>query len=362
MRILVSGMIAGVPRQGGATWAVLQYILGLRELGHDAVFVEQVDRLEDSAHYFDDVVRAFGLTAALLERGSSRTHGLDERALRSGYDLVLNLSGLLDDDGLLQSADTKVFIDLDPAFTQLWFTADGIDPGFDRHDLFVTVGPALGGPDCSVPTCGRDWIPTPQPVVLKHWPVAPSLEHNAATTVGHWRGYGSIVHDDVHYGQRAHSMRKLLDLAERSGGDFLLALAVDPNERSDLHALERHGWKLIDPDAVAGTPEAYHSFIQGSWAELGIAKAGYVVSRCGWFSDRSACYLASGRPVVAQETGFSSWLPTGEGLHAYSTTDEAASAFEEIGRDYPRQRAAARELAEDVFDSGRVLTELLACL
>jgi hypothetical protein len=362
VKILVSGMIAGVPRQGGATWAVLQYILGLRQLGHDIVFVEQVDRLEDSAPYFDDVVQTFGLTAALLERDSSRTHGLDKRTLRSGYDLVLNLSGLLDDDALLQSANTRVFVDLDPGFTQLWFTADGIDPGFDRHDRFVTVGAAIGTPACSVPTCGLDWISTPQPVVLEQWPVAASLDHEAATTVGHWRGYGSSRNGDLHYGQRAHSMRQLLDLTKRSGTDFLLALAIDPGERSDLAALERHGWKLIDPDSVADTPEGYHSFIQGSWAELGIAKAGYVVSRCGWFSDRSACYLASGRPVVAQETGSSSWLPTGEGLHAFSTTDEAASAFEKIRRDYPRQRAAARELAEDVFDSGRVLTELLACL
>jgi hypothetical protein len=362
VRILVGGMIGDVPRQGGATWAVLQYVLGLRQLGHDVVFVEQVERLDDSRPYFDEVVRSFGLTATLIERGTGRTHGLPDRELRSGADLLLNLSGLLDDEELLRSADSRVFVDLDPAFTQLWFEADGIDPGFDRHDRFVTVGAALGTPACTVPTCGLTWISTPQPIVLSHWPVATSLRHEAATTVGHWRGYGSIVHGNVHYGQRAHSMRRLLGLAKRSGSRFLLALAIDPEERGDLDALNVHGWKLVDPASVAGTPSDFRVFVQGSWAELGIAKLGYVVSRCGWFSDRSVCYLASGRPVVAQETGFSEWLPAGEGLFAYSTTDEAAAAFDEVARDYPRHRRAARELAEDVFASDRVLGRLLACL
>jgi hypothetical protein len=355
-------MIAGVPGQGGATWAVLQYVLGLRQLGHDVVFVEQVDRLDESAPYFDDVVRRFGLSAVLLERGSDRSHGLDQRRLRTGFDVLFNLSGLLVDDDLLRSADTRVFVDLDPCFTQLWFETAGIDPGFARHDRFVTVGGSLGTPACTVPTCGLEWIPTAQPVVLEHWPFATNLQHHAATTVGHWRGYGSIHHDGVHYGQRAHSMRPLLELAERNANDFLLALAIDRGERDDLAALDRHGWNLIEPDSVAGTPDDYRSFVQGSWAELGVAKLGYVVSRCGWFCDRSACYLASGRPVVAQDTGFSEWLPTGEGLLAYSTTDDAAAAFGEVRADYARHRTAARALAEDLFASSRVLTELLACL
>jgi hypothetical protein len=308
------------------------------------------------------VVASFGLSAALIERGSGRMHGLERRTLCAGADLLFNLSGLVDDEEVLRSAETRVFVDLDPAFTQLWFEVNGIDPGFDRHERFVTVGVALGTPACAVPTCGLTWIATPQPVVLGEWPLATSLVHDAATTVGHWRGYGSIQHGGVHYGQRAHSMRELLDLAGRTDTDFLLGLGIDPGERSDLAALDRHGWRLVDPDRVAGTPGDYRAFVQGSWAEFGIAKLGYVVSRCGWFSDRSACYLASGRPVVAQDTGFSSWLPTGEGLHAYSTTDEAAAAFDAIRADYPRHRAAARTLAEDVFASDHVLTELLACL
>jgi hypothetical protein len=362
VKILVSGMLAGVPRQGGATWAVLQYVLGLQRLGHDVLVVEPVDKLEDSASYFDDVVGAFGLRASLLERSTGRTHGLTRRHIAGGADLLLNLSGVLADDDLLAAADTRVLVDLDPAFTQLWWEVDGIDPGFDRHDRFVTVGRSIGTATCTVPSCGVEWLTTPQPIALERWPVADAVVHDAATTVGHWRSYGSIVHNGVHYGQRAHSMRAILGLPRRAGGGFLLALAIHSDESDDLEALDRHGWSLVDPAVVAGTPGDYRAFVQGSWAELGVAKLGYAASRCGWFSDRSVCYLASGRPVVAQETGFSEWLPVGEGLFTYSTVDEAAAALDEIRRDYPRQRRAARELAEDVFDSNRVLTRLLECL
>jgi len=362
VRILVSGMIAGVPRQGGATWAVLQYVLGLRRLGHDVIFVEQVDSLADAAPYFDRVVRDFALEAGLIERPTGLLHGISRERLYGGAELLLNLSGRLDEAGLLATADSRVFVDLDPAFTQLWFAASGIDVGFDRHDRFVTVGAGLGTAACTVPTCGREWITTPPPIVLDHWPVATGRPEPLATTVGHWRGYGSIVHEHVHYGQRAHSMRRLFDVAERSGNGFRLALGIDPGEHDDLAALDRHGWELIDPDVVAGTPDDYRTFVQGSWAEIGIAKSGYVVSRSGWFSDRSVCYLASGRPVVAQDTGFSQWLPAGRGLIAFSSTDEAVAGFEEVARDYPVHRRAARQLAEDVFCSDRVLRRLLACL
>jgi hypothetical protein len=362
VRIVVSGMLAGVPRQGGATWAVLQYVLGLRRLGHDVLFVEPVDSLERSRPYFDQVVGAHGLEGRLFERGSRRSHGAPLSRFACGSDLLLNISGVLEDEDVLGAAALRVFLDLDPAFTQLWHEVEGIDPGFARHDRFVTVGRAIGTPACDVPTCGLTWLTTPQPVVLEHWPAANGVRHRAATSVGHWRAYGSIVRDGTHYGQRAHSLRTLVSLPRRSGVPILLALGIHPDEHDDLRALRAHGWSLADPDQVAGTPDDYASFVRGSWAELGVAKSGYVASRCGWFSDRSVCYLASGRPVVAQETGFSDWLPVGDGLFAYGTVDEAAAALDEIAGDYPRHRRAARRLAEDVFDSDRVLPELLACL
>src|SRR4051812_39728488 len=198
LRIVFSGMLAGDPHQGGATWAVLQYVLGLRRLGHDVVFVEPVDALtDDVSAYFDAVVGEFGLhgRAALLRTGSRETRGVayeDLSDLVRGADLLLNVSGMLDEDELLDGIGVRAYLDLDPAFNQLWHEAEGIDMGFDRHDRFVTVGLALGTPECPIPTAGRDWIPTPQPVVLESWPVAADVERDALTTVGNWRGYGSV--------------------------------------------------------------------------------------------------------------------------------------------------------------------------
>jgi hypothetical protein len=362
VRILVSGVVAGVPHQGGAAWAVLQYVLGLRRLGHEVILVEQVDRIDPVASRFASITRQFGLDAALLERGSARTAGVARTRLEAGADLLLNLSGNLVDDSLLERVDRRVFVDIDPAFTQLWHAVEGIDLGLDRHESFVTVGPLIGTPGCSIPDCGRAWITTAQPVALEHWPFARRTSHHAATTVGHWRGYGSITHQGVLYGQRAHSMRPLFGLPGMTSTPLLMALAIHEREYDDLRAMKLQGWNLINPELVASTPRAYRSFVRGSWAELGVAKLGYTASRCGWFSDRSVCYLASGRPVVAQETGFSEWLPTGAGLLSYTTPDQAAAALDDLRADYPRHRRAARALAEDVFDSDHVLPRLLECL
>jgi hypothetical protein len=179
------------------------------------------------------------------------------------------------------------------------------------------------------------------------------------TTIANWRSYGSIEHASGFYGQKAHSFRELIALPQRSGGRFELALEIDPAETADLAALAGSGWSLVDPTRAAGTPGAYQRFIAGSWAELAVAKHGYVAARCGWFSDRSACYLASGRPVIAQDTGFGAQLPAGEGLLAFADTDGAAAALDELRGDYPRHARAARALAETYLDSRRVLERLL---
>lgn len=368
MRIVVAGMLAGVPRQGGATWAALQWILGLLRLGHQVVVIEEVDgeRFTGAVSRFSALVDTFGLDpyAALVHRGTGETAGTARGELLracAGADLLLNISGTLTDPDLLAAVRQRVFVDLDPAFTQLWHT-QGVDMGLDRHERFVTIGRGLGEPASRVPDCGRSWVTTPQPIVLEHWPFADVPTSRALTTVGHWRAYGSIHHDGVHYGQKAHALRPLFDLPQRVDASFEPAFAVHPDEREDLAALERHGWRLTDPDVVAGTPEDYRRFVQSSWAELGIAKQGYVAARCGWFSDRSLCYLASGRPVIAHDTGFGDWLATGEGVFAFTTAQDVAQAVEALRADYPRHRRAARALAVDVFDSDRVLRELLTCL
>jgi hypothetical protein len=154
-------------------------------------------------------------------------------------------------------------------------------------------------------------------------------------------------------------MRLFMELPRRTDARFRLALAIHPDEVRDLEALAENGWELVDPVEAAGTPERYERFVRRSMAELGIAKSGYVLSRSGWFSDRSACYLASGRPVLAQETGFSRFLPTGQGLLAFETVDDAVAGVESIRGDYSRHARGARKLAEELLDSDRVLGRLL---
>lgn len=365
LRILLSGMVAGDPEQGGATWAVLQYLLGLRALGHDVMLVEPVEApTERTVRYFRRLVRDFDLgdRAALLVPSDGSTVGVPYRRLREAArasDLLLNISGMLRDEELCGPPPLRCFLDLDPGFNQLW-AAGGLDLGFGRHNRFATVGLALGGPDCRVPTDGRPWVTTLPPVFLPGWPLAGAPPAGAAyTTIGHWRSYGSITWKGEQYGQRAHSLRELIDLPGRTSEAILLALAIHPDEADDIAALDRHGWRRVDPAAVAASPAAYARFIRGSKGELGVAKSGYVRSRCGWFSDRSAAYLASGRPVVAQDTGFAVRLPPGPGLRSFTTAAEAADALERISVDYRTEAAAARRLAEQELDSTRVLTRLL---
>lgn len=375
MTVLVSGMVAAVPRQGGAAWAVLQYVLGLRRLGHEVWLVEQMDveglepegtGLIDSANaaFFRDVTAAFGLEerSALVLTGSRETVGPPYDRIREvaeRADLLLDISGLLTDEDLRDPVPVRVYLDLDPAFTQLWHATQGIDMRFTGHTHFATVGQAIGQPECPVPTCGLDWIPTLPPVVLDEWPAANGLRRRGLTTVGNWRGYGSIEHGGVFYGQKAHSLRQFVHLPLRSGEAFMPALAIHQAEAADLEALASNGWQVLDPLDVANTPERYRRFVRGSWAEFGIAKSGYVASACGWFSDRSACYLASGRPVLAQDTGFPRFLPAGEGLLAFRTPEDVLVGLEELRRDYSRHCRAARAVAEEFLDSDRVLTRLL---
>jgi hypothetical protein len=375
LTILLSGMIAADPEQGGATWAVLQYLLGLRQLGHRVVFVEGIQAASTSpkgvplestfnAAYFRRVMMDFGFDSdsALLIAGTRETVGLSYEQLRRvahSADVLINISGILTDEELTAEIPRRVYLDLDPGFNQVWATSNACDMRFRGHTHFVTIGLAIGRSDCAVPTCGLPWMATPQPVVLSSWPVVEQITHDALTTVGHWRSYGSIEHEGIFYGQKAHSLRRFMTLPILTQERFLLALAIHPDERKDLATLTTNGWHLLDPAQIARSPAGYQRFIQGSKAEFGIAKSGYVASRCGWFSDRSVCYLASGRPVVAQATGFSNFIPTGEGLFEFKSSEDILGSIDELRANYARHARAARAIAEEFFDSDKVLSQLL---
>jgi hypothetical protein len=374
LRILLCAPFAAAPRHGGLSWVGIHWAVGLQRLGHEVHLVEPVadDRMAPAgahlgasaqATYRAEIIGAAGLegSASLLDPSSRATVGLgyeDLRALAASADLLVNAGGALTDPALVEPVPVRVYLDLDPGFTQLWH-AQGIDLGFAGHTHFATVGPLLGRPGCPVPDVGRDWIGVLPPVVADMWPTGVASRDDALTTVGNWRGYGSVVHQGVHFGQKAHALRPLLELPVRTGRRFRLAMGIHPGEADDLAALRANGWELVDPDAVAATPAAFREFVAGSWGEFGLAKSGYVAGQTGWFSDRSACYLAAGRPVFAQATGWESTLPAGEGLLCFRTADDLASAAEAVRRDYPRHARAARRLAEAHLDARVVLPPLL---
>lgn len=367
VNILIAGMLAGDPFQGGATWAVLQYVLGLRQLGHDVVVVDPLPGgaiPPETATYFDEVCTAFGLTgrAALMPHDEGVPRGMDADALRACIrrsTVLVNLSGRWRDHEAVAGVPVRVYVDLDPGFTQLWHH-QGADVGLGHHTHHVTVGGAMARAGHHLPTSDVSWRAMLPPVVLDAWPVASQPSSVRLSTVANWRSYGSIEHDGVHYGQKAHSFRRLERLPAESPLPLDVALSIHDGDRADRDRLATAGWGILDPCANAGDPGRYQRFVQSSWAEIGVAKTGYVAGRTGWVSDRTACYLASGRPAVVQDTGLADVLPLGRGLLTFEGVDDAADAIGRVQRDYRGHREAARSLAESHFDSRRVLGGLLS--
>jgi hypothetical protein len=312
------------------------------------------------------LMERFGLDGhwSLLDESTGNVAGVPlhkvvERTRRSAF--LLNVMGYWTEPEILDAAPRRVFLDIDPGFPQMWH-ALGLADVFAGHDAFVTIGENIGRPDCAVPTCGLPWITTPQPVVLDQWP-AQDGPGRAVTSVASWRGaYGPVDFEGHRYGLRVHELRRFAALPGRSPLPLELALSIDAADGADAERLTSSGWRLVDPLTVASDPWSYRRYVQQSAAEVMIAKNMYVQARSGWFSDRSLCYLASGRPVVAQDTGFSANYPTGLGLLPFTTLDEAADALAAVAAEPAKHGQAARELAEAWFDSDLVLTRLLSRL
>jgi hypothetical protein len=373
--LVIAGALAQRPGYGGHTWVFLQYLLGFRRLGFDVLFVDWLSKEmcsggpvaeSEGARYLHAVMERYGLQGdyALLDEHGDSVAGVDraavcDRLARSTF--LLNVMGYLDDEELLAAAPRRVFLDIDPGFAQMWRELGLADP-FAGHDVFVTIGENVGRPGCPIPTCGLDWLRTRQPLVLELWPEQRDTG-GRFTTVGSWRGaYGPIEWDGRTYGLRVHEFRKFFELPDLSGLPFELALDIDDAETRDLDLLHAHGWDLVDPGRVACDPVVYQRYVAASKAEFVVAKNLYVDTRSGWFSDRSACYLASGKPVVAQDTGLDGLYPLGEGLVTFRTVEEATAAVHEIAGDYERHARVARELAEAYFDSDLVLANLVGAV
>lgn len=376
-KITIAGAVAQRPGQGGHTWVFLQYLLGLRRLGWDVLLLDRIEPemcvdatgqqcpLENSINlaYVRRVLEGFECADgyALLHAGRSALGRSRQRILEHVRDseALINVMGYVDDAEVLAASRRRVFFDIDPGFSHMWHDL-GWTRLFDGYDAFVTVANNIGHESCTVPTCGLQWIPTLQPIVLEHWPAQSAPDHLCLSSVGAWRGpYAPIEYHGRTYGLRVHEFRRFVGIPRRSRARFEIALDIHAAEQSDRTLLEENGWRLVDPAVVAGDPWRYREYIQASAAEFMVAKNMYVATNSGWFSDRSVCYLASGRPVVAQETGLDGYLPDDGGLLRFTTMEDAVDAVASVAGDYARHSRRARAIAEECFDSDRVLTLLL---
>lgn len=366
--LVVAGAVARRIDCGGHVWALLQWVLGFQKLGWSVVFLDRLDpapgiRHSPNVRRFLETMESFGLSDAFsLDIGPGEEPvGLSRAEVLEKVceaDFLLNVMGYLEDPELLARARRRVFVDIDPGFGQMW-RALGLCDVFRGHDAFVTVGTRVGRDDCRVPTCGLTWITTLPPVVIDRWP-ASTDRGTSFTSVGTWRGpWAPVEYEGERYGLRVHEFRRFAAVPRESGLDFEIALDIDPQDHADVTRLADGGWRLSDPRSVSGTPEHYQRFVQTSLAEFGIAKGMYVHARTGWVSDRTACYLASGRPAIVQDTGLDDTIETGLGLLTFSTPEQAMAAARTVHADWHRHARAARALAVEHLDSDRVLGRLL---
>jgi hypothetical protein len=385
LSIVVTGLIGQHPGLGGMTWHYLHYVLGLRRLGHDVLYLEDSGEWPYDAaagrrpcarnvdHVATTMAR-FGLADRWAFRCAvdRRWHGVPDgrrAALLRSADVLINVSGSLARPSQYRDIPVLVYVDTDPVFAQIKLLR-GASPFreiVDAHDVHFTFGERL---PVTLRATGHGWRPTRQPVVTSEW-AAGTPTRDAYTTVMSWSSYASEEHDGRRFGQKDVELMRFADLPQavpRSvlelAVDFRPPLGLRPADRAvggadPAGVLAARGWRIVDAAQGCGSAGRYQDYVRSSRGEWTVAKEAYVAARCGWFSERSACYLAAGRPVIAQDTGFSEVLPVGEGLLAFTSLQEAAEAIREVERDHARHARAARAIAEEHFAAGRVLTRLL---
>ncbi|NQU10760.1 hypothetical protein HQ590_08220 [bacterium] len=375
--LIVLGYVVRGPL-GGMVWSNLQFLQGLMCLGYEVWFVEDSDDYPlcyDPQRDLTDTDPSYGLafartvfnriglgdrwayyeapTARWLGAGAEQAPAACARA-----DVVLNLCGINPLRSWLAEAPARVLVDEDPAFTQIRHLTDPAALTRARqHTHFFSFAENIGTNRARIPDDGLPWQATRQPVVLEALPPSPAPADGLFTTVMQWQSYAPRAYKGIQYGLKAEAFAPYLDLPARTGALLELAVAGANAPRAELTA---HGWRLRDPAPLSRDPWTYEDYLRGSRAEFSVAKHGYVVSRSGWFSERSAAYLAIGRPVVLQDTGYTDWLPAGDGVLAFSDPDGAAAAIADVTRRYEQHCRAARIIAQRYFDARTVLGELLA--
>ena len=385
LRIIVAGMAAQYP-VGGVAWDYLQYAIGLQRLGHDVVYHEDtwcwpyhplLRTMSDSADYSAAYLRGFFARYApeLAERwhyrhlhetscGMSRA-AFDEFARTA--DLFINVSGGSFFPDALAPSCLKVFLDSDPGYNQIILSerpswSENVDrwcAAVRAHDRHFTYAENFGNPDCTMPAAGIAWQKTRMPVVLELWHARPEdlRARSPWSTVMTWNVFkGKLEYRGAEYRGKAGEFAKIAELPRRFARPFRVAVG---GTEAPLAALAAQGWTAEDGPSATLSPQDYQDYIAASRGEVSVAKHVYVALRTGWFSTRSACYLAASRPVVVQDTGFATILPTGRGLHVFTTAAEAATAIETVEANHAAEMKAARDVALAHFDACQVLSRLI---
>jgi hypothetical protein len=376
LRIVVLGYIIRGPI-GGMAWHHLQYVLGLKLLGHEVLFLEDSDDYPscyDPSTHQVSTDAAYGL--AFAQHAFEKLGLNDQWAYFDAHtsiwcgpaasravqfageaDVVINISGVNPLRHWMTDIPVRVYIDTDPVFTQVRHLTDA--HSLDRaklHNFYFTFAELIPHADCDVPLDGFNWQPTRQPVVVDAWPQLAPPKAGALTTVMQWDSYPAVEYAGRHFGMKSDSFKQYLELPSRVTTELEIALGGNSAPRAEL---AKSGWRIVDPLAVTRDPWTYQDYLGRSRGEFSVAKQGYVDSKSGWFSERTACYLASGRPAIVEDTGFSRVLPGGCGLLPFHDLDSAIDAIDHLQSKYGEHCESARELAREYFDSAVVLTSLL---
>lgn len=390
LRIVVGGFLGLLP-VGGVAWDYVQYPAGFAALGHEVYYIEDTRLWPIYQHGADGadctanvehlaaVMAAFGLSDrwAYRDEASGQCFGLSEAAVGTicrSADVFVNVScaTVLRDE--YRAIPVRVLIDSDPMFTQIQYAAEasltsspsGMRGLVDGHTHHFTFGENIGAADCRIPSCGVRWRPTRQPICLEHWPQTPlpDAPDAAYTTLMNWTAAPPLDYEGEQWGQKDVEFRRVIELPRFAAGlpgarPLAVAVGQTLGAPFPVAEAEQAGWRVLDPQRDAPDWQRYRRFIQHSWGELSVAKQTYRKARTGWFSGRSACYLATGRPVIAQDTGWSGYLPSGCGLLAFDDLVGALAALAEVAAAPGKHAHAARGIAEQWFDSDRVLSDLL---
>jgi hypothetical protein len=389
LTIIVGGFIGILPA-GGVTWDYIQYPLGFSLLGHDVYYIEDTrlypiyqkpgnDWADASSciSHLKTVMDYFGFKDrwAYRDEASGLCFGLTEEKLKAicrTADVFVNVScsTFLRDEYLC--IPIRILIDSDPMFTQIQYLsqqmftpgASGIRELLHNHNFLFSFGENIGADNCRIPLCNLTWHNTRQPVCLNYWKAAPLPTNTALnfTTLMNWTAGKKLSFNNEDWGQKDEELMKVLPLPGKVPNIKLsvgIAQTGVDAKNFPKDQLELYGWEILDPEKVAATWLQYNHFIASSSGEFSVAKQTYVKANTGWFSCRSACYLAAGRPVITQETGWSKFIPPGKGLFAFNDLESAEVAINEVANNKTKHAKEARRIAEEFFDSNKVLTNLL---